>query len=42
MERNDIEQAIEEFDNFPLSEAQQAIVNYLRANIDDVEEALAS
>ena len=42
MEREEIEQAIEEFDNFPLTETQQTIVNYLRANIDEIEEALES
>jgi len=42
MERETIEQAIEDLEGYPLTEAQQAIINYLRANIDDLEEALAN
>jgi predicted DNA-binding protein len=40
MEREDIEQAIEDLENFPLTENQQRLVNYLRANIDDIEECM--
>jgi len=38
MERDAIEQAIENLEGYPLTENQQRLVNYLRANIDDIEE----
>ena len=38
MEREDIEQAVEDLEDFPLTENQQRLVDYLRANIDDIEE----
>ena len=41
MTRKDIEDAIKDLDNRPLSENEQHLVNYLRANIDDIAEALA-
>jgi len=40
MERRDIKQAIEEFEDFGLTEEQWKLIDYLRVNIDDVEEAL--
>lgn len=36
-----IEKAINDLENFPLSEDQQSLVNYLRANLDDIIDALA-
>jgi len=36
-----IEKAIEDLENFPLTEDQQSLVNYLRSNIDDLEECFA-
>ena len=39
MNRLEIEQAIQELNLFPLSENAQSLVNYLEANIDDIEEA---
>ena len=39
MNHEEILEAIEGLENFPLTEAQQSLVNYLRANIDDIEEA---
>lgn len=41
MEASRIEDAIKELEGFPLSEDAQHLVNYLRANQDDVERALA-
>ena len=38
MNRKQIESAINELENFPLSENAQSLVNYLRSNIDDIEE----
>ena len=35
-----LDEAIDGLEEFPLSELQQRLVNYLRANRDDVEEAL--
>lgn len=35
-----IESAIDELEDHPLTELQQSLMNYLRANIDDVAEAL--
>lgn len=34
----DFKAALEGFENFPLTEDQQSLVNYLRANVDDVAE----
>jgi DNA-binding MurR/RpiR family transcriptional regulator len=36
-----IRKEINSLNNFPLTETQQQLVNYLLANIDEVEEALA-
>ena len=36
----DIRRAIKAFDSMPLTEIQQALVNYLYANQDDIIEAL--
>jgi len=41
METDRIEKAINDLENFPLTEDQQSLVNYLRSNIDDIGEALA-
>jgi len=37
---NNIEQAITDFESFPLTELQQSLVNYLRSNIDDITDAI--
>ena len=39
-DENDIINAIDGFEQFPLTELQQSLVNYLRANQDDIAEAL--
>ena len=33
-----IDKEIDNMENFPLTELQQSLVNYLRANIDDLTE----
>jgi len=40
MNRKRINEAIRQIESFPLSEDAQSLVNYLRANIDDIEEAM--
>ena len=39
LEQEEIKKAIEDLEDYPLTEIQQHLMNYLRANIDDVEEA---
>lgn len=39
MDREEILEAIENMNNFPLTENQQRLVNYLESNIDDLEDA---
>jgi len=39
MEENELQQAIDGLEEFPLTELQQRLVNYLRANKDDIAEA---
>jgi hypothetical protein len=38
--RDQFDVAVDGLDEFPLSELQQSLVNYLRANKDDIIEAL--
>jgi len=40
MDVEEIEKAIDGLEEFPLTETQQRLVNYLRANRDDIAEAL--
>lgn len=40
LEKIEIEKALEDFEGYPLTETQQYLVNYIRANIDDVEESM--
>jgi hypothetical protein len=41
MTEQEILKAIEDLENFPLTEDQQHLINYLRANVNDIEDALA-
>jgi hypothetical protein len=41
MNEQRIEEAIAGLESFPLTEDQQALINYLRANKQDIEEALS-
>lgn len=37
---DELQKAIDDLNNFPLTELQQRLVNYLSANVDDIAEAL--
>ena len=41
MTKEEILKAIDELESFPISEDAQHLINYLRANQEDLEEAMA-